>query len=62
MPWTKNENFVPMELLMVAVFVLVLLVCCGLTRRFIGAPMQRLGRRAAGRLDARFGPDVLRLR
>lgn len=42
-PWTKNENFVPMELLMVAVFVLVLLVCCGLTRRFIEAPMQRLG-------------------
>ena len=47
---------------MVAVFVLVLLVCCGLTRRFIEAPMQRLGRRVAGRLDARFGPDVLRLR
>jgi len=34
---------VPTELLMVAVFVLVLLVCCGLTRRFIEAPMQRLG-------------------
>jgi hypothetical protein len=33
--------------------------CCGLTRRFIEAPMQRLGGRAAGRLDARFGPDVL---
>jgi len=49
-------------LLMVAVFVLVLLVCCGLTRRFIEAPMQRLGRRVAGRLDARFGPDVLRPR
>ena len=47
---------------MVAVFVLVLLVCCGLTRRFIEAPMQRLGRRIADRLDARFGPDVLRLR
>jgi peptidoglycan/LPS O-acetylase OafA/YrhL len=61
-PWTQNENFVPMELLMVAVFVSVLLVCCGLTRRFIEAPMQRLGRRVAGRLDARFGPDVLRLR
>jgi peptidoglycan/LPS O-acetylase OafA/YrhL len=57
-PWTRNENFVPMELLMVAVFVLVLLVCCALTHRFIEAPMQRLGRRAAGRLDTRFGPDV----
>ena len=47
-----------MELLVVAVFVLVLLVCYGLTHRFIEAPMQRLGRRAAGWLDARFGPDV----
>ena len=59
-PGTKHENFVPMELLMIAVFLLVLLVCCGLTRRFIEAPLQRLGRRAAGRLDVRFGPDVLR--
>ena len=57
-PWTRNENFVPTELLLVAVFVAVLLVCCGLTHRFIEAPMQRLGRRVAGRLDARFGPDV----
>jgi peptidoglycan/LPS O-acetylase OafA/YrhL len=61
-PWTRNENFVPMELLLVAVFVLVLLVCCGLTHRFIEAPMQRVGRRVAGRLDARFGPDVPRSR
>jgi peptidoglycan/LPS O-acetylase OafA/YrhL len=58
MSWTRNETSVPMELLLAAVFVLVLLVCCGLTHRFIEAPMQRLGRRAAGWLDARFGPDV----
>jgi peptidoglycan/LPS O-acetylase OafA/YrhL len=56
-PWTQNENFVPMELLLVAVFVAALLACCGLTHRFIEAPMQRLGRQVAGRLDARFGPD-----
>jgi peptidoglycan/LPS O-acetylase OafA/YrhL len=56
-PWTQNENFVPMELLLVAVFAAALLACCGLTHRFIEAPMQRLGRRVAGRLDARFGPD-----
>ena len=56
-PWTRNQNFVPTELLLVAVFVLVLLACCGLTHRFIEAPMQRLGRRVARRLDARFGPD-----
>jgi hypothetical protein len=55
---TKKQHFVPTELLLVAVFVLVLLVSCGLTHRFIEAPMQRLGRRVAGRLDARFGPDV----
>ena len=61
-PWTQNENFVPMELLLVALFVLVLLVCCGLTHRFIEAPMQHLGRRVAGRLDGRFGPDALRSR
>jgi peptidoglycan/LPS O-acetylase OafA/YrhL len=58
--WTQNENFVPMELLLVAVFMLVLLVCCGLTHRFIEVSMQRLGRRVAGRLDARFGPDAPR--
>ena len=50
-PWTRNQNFVPTELLLVAVFVLVLLACCGLTHRFIEAPMQRLGRRVARRLD-----------
>ena len=56
-PWTRNQNFVPTELLLVAMFVLVLLACCGLTHRFIEAPMQRLGRRVARRLDVRFGPD-----
>jgi peptidoglycan/LPS O-acetylase OafA/YrhL len=57
-PWTRNENSAPMELLLVVVFVSVLLGCCGLTHRFIEAPMQRLGRRLATRLDARFGPDT----
>jgi peptidoglycan/LPS O-acetylase OafA/YrhL len=56
-PWTQDENFVPTELLQVAVFVAVLLVICGLTHRFIEAPMQRLGRRAGARLGARLGPD-----
>jgi peptidoglycan/LPS O-acetylase OafA/YrhL len=59
-PWTQHENFVPMELLMTAIFVLVLLVCCGLTYRFIEAPMQRMGRRVARRLDLRFREDVPR--
>jgi peptidoglycan/LPS O-acetylase OafA/YrhL len=58
-PKTQNENFLPMEFLLVAVFVAVLLVCCGLTHRFVEAPMQRRGRRVARRLDAWFGEDVL---
>jgi peptidoglycan/LPS O-acetylase OafA/YrhL len=57
-PWTRNENFVPTELLMTAICLLVLLVCCGLTYRFIEAPMQRMGRRVARRLDASFGEDI----
>ena len=57
-PFTQNENFVPMELLLVAAFVTVLLGCSGLTHRFIELPMQRLGRRVAARLDARFGSDA----
>jgi peptidoglycan/LPS O-acetylase OafA/YrhL len=61
-PWTRNQNFVPIKLFLVTVFVTVLLVCCGLTHRYIEAPMQRVGRRVAARLDARFGPDVLRPR
>ena len=57
-PFARNENFVPMELLLVAAFVAVLLTCCGLTHRFIEAPMQRIGRRVGARLDARFGADT----
>ncbi len=58
-PWTHGENFVPVELLMVAVFMLVLLVCSALTHRFIELPMQRKGRQLARWLDVRFGEDVL---
>jgi peptidoglycan/LPS O-acetylase OafA/YrhL len=47
---------------MSAVFLAALLACCAATYYLIGAPMQRLGRRAALRLDARFGPDRPRAR
>jgi peptidoglycan/LPS O-acetylase OafA/YrhL len=40
-----------------AVFLAVLLACCSLTYYLVEAPMQRLGRRVAAKLDARFGPD-----
>jgi peptidoglycan/LPS O-acetylase OafA/YrhL len=57
-PLTRHENSVPMELLLAGIFVLVLLICCALTHRFIEAPMQRLGRRIARRLDIKFGEDT----
>jgi peptidoglycan/LPS O-acetylase OafA/YrhL len=41
----------------VVVFLAVLLACCSLTYYLVEAPMQRLGRRVAAKLDARFGPD-----
>jgi peptidoglycan/LPS O-acetylase OafA/YrhL len=40
-----------------AVFLAALLACCAATYYLVEAPMQRLGRRIAARLDARFGPD-----
>ncbi len=40
-----------------AVFLAALLACCAATYYLVEAPMQRLGRSVAGRLDARFGPD-----
>jgi peptidoglycan/LPS O-acetylase OafA/YrhL len=52
-PWTQGENFVPTELLMVALFLLALFACCALTHRFVEIPMQRQGRRLARRLDDR---------
>jgi peptidoglycan/LPS O-acetylase OafA/YrhL len=39
------------------VFLAVLLACCAGTYYLLEAPMQRLGRSVAARLDARFGPD-----
>jgi peptidoglycan/LPS O-acetylase OafA/YrhL len=42
-----------------AAFLAVLLACCAATYYLVEAPMQRLGRRVAARLDDRFGPDRL---
>jgi hypothetical protein len=39
------------------VFFAVLLAGCAGTYYLLEAPMQRIGRRVAARLDARFGPD-----
>jgi peptidoglycan/LPS O-acetylase OafA/YrhL len=40
-----------------AVFLAALLACAATTYYLVEAPAQRLGRRVAARLDARFGPD-----
>ena len=42
-----------------AVFLAALLACCAATYYLVEAPMQRLGRRVAARLDSRFSPDRL---
>jgi peptidoglycan/LPS O-acetylase OafA/YrhL len=46
-----------LQALAAVVFLAVLLACCSLTYYLVEAPMQRLGRRVAAKLDARFGPD-----
>ena len=56
-PLTRGQHSVGLQLVMGAVFLAALLACCTLTYYLIEAPMQRLGRRVAARLDARFGPD-----
>jgi peptidoglycan/LPS O-acetylase OafA/YrhL len=57
-PFTHGQHSVGLQLLMSAGFLAALLTCCTLTYYLIEAPMQRLGRRAAARLDAR--PDRLK--
>ena len=56
-PFTRGAHSVGIQLAMSAGFLAALLACCTLTYYLIEAPMQRLGRRVAARLDARFGPD-----
>jgi peptidoglycan/LPS O-acetylase OafA/YrhL len=41
-----------------AVFLAALLGTAAVSYRLVEAPMQRLGRRVARRLDAHFGPDT----
>ena len=40
-------------------FLAVLLALCALTYRLVEAPMQRRGKRLAGWLERRYGPDPL---
>jgi peptidoglycan/LPS O-acetylase OafA/YrhL len=56
-PGTSGPHPMYLQLLMAAGYLAVLLPVCAVTYYLVEAPMQRLGRRIAVRLDARFGPD-----
>jgi peptidoglycan/LPS O-acetylase OafA/YrhL len=47
----------PVQLMLTAAFLAVLLGCCALTYRLLEVPAQRQGRALAAWLEARFGPD-----
>lgn len=57
LPGTHGPHPFPIQLLLAAAFLVVLLGCCTAAYRFVEAPTQRLGRRLAGTLDSWFGPD-----
>ncbi len=56
LPWTAHHTFW-VQLLVDALFLVILLAVCSATYLLVERPMQDLGRRLAHRLDARFGPD-----
>jgi peptidoglycan/LPS O-acetylase OafA/YrhL len=61
-PWTSASHPMGIQILLALAFLAALLVCCALTYYLVEAPMQRLGRHVAQRMDARFGPDRLTAR
>ena len=54
--WTAHHTFW-VQVLVDALFLVILLAACSLTYLLVERPMQEAGRRLARRLDARFGPD-----
>ena len=56
LPWTAHHSFW-IQVLIDTLFLAILLAVCSMTYLLVERPMQDLGRRLAGRLDARFGPD-----
>jgi peptidoglycan/LPS O-acetylase OafA/YrhL len=56
-PWSNRAHSFPVQVAVAVVFLAVLLACCAATYRFVEVPAQRLGKRVAGWLEARFGPD-----
>jgi peptidoglycan/LPS O-acetylase OafA/YrhL len=56
-PWTGRHHSLWPQLLVDALFLVVLITLCSLTYLFVERPMQDAGRRLARWFDARFGPD-----
>jgi peptidoglycan/LPS O-acetylase OafA/YrhL len=54
--WTAHHPFW-IQVLVDALFLVILLAVCSVTYLFVERPMQEVGRRLARRLEARFGPD-----
>jgi peptidoglycan/LPS O-acetylase OafA/YrhL len=54
--WTAHHPFW-VQLLIDALFLVILVAVCSVTYLMVERPMQDAGRRLARRLDARFGPD-----
>jgi len=59
MPWTARHYSLWPQLLIDALFLVILIALCSLTYLYIERPMQRAGRSLARWFDARFGPDHL---
>ena len=55
--WSHQDHSIPVQLVVTAAFLAVLLGSCWMTYRWVEAPAQRLGKKVAIRLESRFGPD-----
>jgi peptidoglycan/LPS O-acetylase OafA/YrhL len=59
--WTAHHSFW-VQVLLDALFLVILIAVCSATYLLVERPMQGVGRRLAKRLDARFGPDRFQVR
>ena len=59
--WTAHHSF-GVQVLLDALFLVILVAVCSATYLLVERPMQGVGRRLAKRLDARFGPDRFQVR
>jgi peptidoglycan/LPS O-acetylase OafA/YrhL len=55
--WTRLHHHFPLQVLLAAGIMAVMIAVSSLTYLVVERPMQNLGRRVGRWLDARFGPD-----